>query len=58
MIPSQSIILFFLEEFEREPNPSLVLDDEFLDAIIFHKINLFAFPKFNKLYTEFLESVL
>lgn len=58
MLP-ESQVFKFLEEFEKKANQQIFLvDDNLFDAIYFHKINLTAFPQFNKIYTEFLESFL
>ena len=49
-----------LQQFEQSPDIFfyLVTDEKFLDTIYFNKIDLSVYPKFNKLYTEFLESLL
>ena len=58
MIQPKAFILSSLENFESCPDPTLVVDDEFLDAIFFYNINLLEFPVFHQLYLEFLRSVL
>jgi len=58
MIQPKSFILSSLVQFESDPNPTLVVDDNFLDAILFYNINLLDFPVFHQLYIEFLQSVL
>ncbi len=58
MIIVKSQIILFLQEFEKNPDPDFLIDDDIFDAIYFHKINLLEFPKFNQLYTDFLEHFL
>lgn len=58
MIQPKDFVLSSLENFESCPDPSLVLDDDFLDAIFFYMINLLEFPKFHQSYIDFLQSVL
>lgn len=58
MIQPKASVLTSLENFESCPDPKLVVDDHFLDAIFFYNINLLDYPVFHQLYLEFLRSVL
>jgi hypothetical protein len=56
----QTEIISLLEQFESASQKFfyLVSHEKFLDAIFVYKIDLSAYPTFNKQYTQFLESFL